>query len=597
MIELNDVWWRYITCSEWALKGIHLKIADGEFVGIVGPNGAGKTSLAMCMNGLIPNNYQGILKGDTFVGSINTRERSVAEASKDVGFVFSDPESQFLSMTVEEEIVFGLENMGLPREEIRDRLNWVLTVSHLSEEYLEKPPYELSGGQKQKVAIAAVLAMKPSVIILDEPTSQLDPIGKSEVFDVLEELKRSYNATIIVIEHRMEKLATLASRMLLVHDGRIVKDAPPQKFFDDIDFILQHEIFPPEMMLVFSKLRKAGHYKKAIPLSIERGAQELKQLLPTRNGILTQIAREPVTGKYGSEIVKVENLEFAYPDGTLALKGVNLTIRQREFLAFIGQNGSGKTTLAKNIAGLLKPSSGRVLVEGQDTRQLPTTQLAIKIGYIFQNPDHQLFNDTVYKEIGYGPSNLQLSAEQIAARVAEAMKIVGLDSSYSDEHPFFLPKGLRQRVSIGSILALRPSVIIVDEPTTGQDFKQSREIMEFLKGLNALGHTIIIITHDMPIVARYAHRTICTMDGRILLDGPTRGVFREVEKLASTFVRPPETTMLAYKLKDLDVPADLLFPEEMFAWLDSALSGNQASIDQTITDRDRSAYTYTRSGL
>jgi energy-coupling factor transport system ATP-binding protein len=270
--------------------------------------------------------------------------------------------------------------------------------------------------------------------------------------------------------------------------------------------------------------------------------------------------------------IQVEGTTFAYPDGTLALKGVDLAIRKGEFLAFIGQNGSGKTTLAKNIAGLLKPSSGRVLVEGQDTRKLPTSKLATKVGYIFQNPDHQLFNETVYKEIAYGPSNIGLSSEQIQDRVNEAMRIVGLDETYTGEHPFFLPKGLRQRVSIASILALRPSVIIVDEPTTGQDFKQSREIMDFLKELNGLGHTIIIITHDMPIVARYAERTVCTMDGRILLDGSTRDVFKAVDLLSSTYVRPPETRMLAYNLNDLGMPQDILLPEEMIETIKHTLA-------------------------
>lgn len=563
MIKLEDVWWRYLERQEWALKGVNLTISDGEFVGIVGPNNAGKTTLTMCMNGLIPNNYQGILKGNTLVEGKNTREHSVGETSRDVGFVFSDPESQFLSMTVEEEIVFGLENMGLPIEEIAERLNWAMKVSHLDKEYLEKPPYELSGGQKQRVAIAAVLAMKPKVMILDEPTSQLDPIGKAEVFDVLEELKRSYNATIIVIEHRMERLANLASRMLLVYDGQVITDAPPSIFFEDVNSLLEHQLFPPEPMIILSQLRKSGYYTGKIPLSLEQSTKELRKVLNGKKFVAKTRSEDNEPKSRGATIVQVEGVTFAYPDGTVGLKGVDLVISKGELLAFIGQNGSGKTTLAKNIAGLLKPSSGRVLVEGVDTHQLPTSKLATKVGYIFQNPDHQLFNETVYKEIAYGPSNIGLGPAQIEDRVTEAMRIVGLDKSYREEHPFFLPKGLRQRVSIASILALRPSAIIVDEPTTGQDFKQSREIMDFLKELNGLGHTIIIITHDMPIVARYAERTVCTMDGKILLDGSTRNVFKAVDLLASTYVRPPETRMLAYNLQDLGIPQDLLLPEEM----------------------------------
>lgn len=260
--------------------------------------------------------------------------------------------------------------------------------------------------------------------------------------------------------------------------------------------------------------------------------------------------------------VKVEDLTFVFPDGTVALKDVSLEIKEGEFLAFIGQNGSGKTTLAKNIAGLLKPTKGRVLVMGEDTRKIPTPKLATMVGYIFQNPDHQLFNDTVYKEIAYGPRNLKLPEEEVQSRVEEAMRIVGLPPEFKSKHPFFLSKGLRQRVAIASILALRPKLIIVDEPTTGQDFKQSIEIMDFLKYLNGLGHTIIIITHDMPIVARYAERTVCLSHGRILLDGTTREVFRQVDILRKAYIKPPQITMLAQRLQEYGMPGGVLTVEE-----------------------------------
>ena len=262
-------------------------------------------------------------------------------------------------------------------------------------------------------------------------------------------------------------------------------------------------------------------------------------------------------------LVNVENLTYIYPDGTLALENINLTIEPGEFLAFIGQNGSGKTTLSKNIAGLLKPTKGRVLVEGKDTRDMPTSELAVKVGYIFQNPDHQLFNQTVYDEIAYGPRNLKLPKEEVDKRVLESMKTVGLGEDYKLSHPFFLSKGLRQRVAIASILALRPKLIIVDEPTTGQDFKQSIEIMNFLQKLNKLGHTIIIITHDMPIVARYARRTVCMSRARILLDGPTSEVFEQVETLKKAYIKPPDITRLAHALRKYGYKPGILSVDEM----------------------------------
>ncbi len=269
----------------------------------------------------------------------------------------------------------------------------------------------------------------------------------------------------------------------------------------------------------------------------------------------------------GEVAVDVQNVTFVYPDGTVALRGVNLRIERGEFLAFIGQNGSGKTTLSKVIAGLLKPTEGRALVFGMDTREAKTSYLATKVGYIFQNPDHQLFNDTVYNEVAYGPRNLKLPPEEVEERVREAMRIAGLSDEYREEHPFFLSKGLRQRVAIASILAMRPSVIIVDEPTTGQDFKQSIEIMDFLTDLNRQGYTIIIITHDMPIVARYARRTVVMADGEILMDAPTRKVFEEAEVLERAFIKPPQITLLADALADLGAPRGALTPWELVEWV------------------------------
>ncbi len=262
-------------------------------------------------------------------------------------------------------------------------------------------------------------------------------------------------------------------------------------------------------------------------------------------------------------VINVENVSFTYPDGTVALVDVDLEIYDREFVAFIGQNGSGKTTLAKLIAGLLKPTKGRVLVYGMDTRKASIHQLATHVGYVFQNPDHQLFNMTVYDEVAFGPRNLMLPEEEVRKRVMESIKIVGLSEEYLSESPFFLPKGLRQRVAIASILALRPKTIIVDEPTTGQDFKQSIEIMDFLKHLNKLGHTIIIITHEMEIVARYADRTVVLANGKKILDEPTRTAFTRTDVLAKAFVKPPQITRLAQSLADLGFRRDILTVDEM----------------------------------
>lgn len=253
-------------------------------------------------------------------------------------------------------------------------------------------------------------------------------------------------------------------------------------------------------------------------------------------------------------IIEISSLHFIYPDGTYALKGIDLSIKEREFVALIGQNGSGKTTLSKLIAGLLKPTRGNIIVDGVDATKTPLNLLVTKVGYVFQNPDHQIFNSTVYREIAYGPENLGLPEEEVDKRVRESAKIAGISEEYFEEHPFFLPKGLRQRVAIASILALRPKIIIVDEPTTGQDIKQADEVMGFLRKLNSENNnTIIIITHDMRIVAEYTQRTIVMANGRIILDGETREVFSHPEILKQSYIEPPNITKLSLILKDCGI--------------------------------------------
>jgi energy-coupling factor transport system ATP-binding protein len=265
-------------------------------------------------------------------------------------------------------------------------------------------------------------------------------------------------------------------------------------------------------------------------------------------------------------LIEVSNLFFSYPDGTLALRNISLDIYANQFIAFVGQNGSGKTTIAKCLNGLLKPNSGHVKIDDLDTREKGATKkIVTKVGYVFQNPDHQLFNNTIYKEIAYGPRNIGLGEKEVDERVREAASVFGVEESIFQEHPFFLTKGLRQRVSIASILAMRPRTIIVDEPTTGQDLRQSLEVMNFLRNLwEKEGHTIIIITHEMPIVAQYAQRVVALARGKILLDGNTREVFAQPELLAQTFVKPPQITRLAQALGKYGIPKDILTVQEMY---------------------------------
>jgi len=279
-----------------------------------------------------------------------------------------------------------------------------------------------------------------------------------------------------------------------------------------------------------------------------------------------------------SQYLEVSHLDYTYPDGTPALFDINISIGEQEFVALIGQNGSGKTTLSKTMNGLFKPTNGSVIVDGIDTRGKGVVkQLVTRIGYVFQNPDHQLFNDSVQKEIAYGPRNINLSAAEVKARVDEAAKVAGVSLDLYATHPFFLPKGLRQRVAIASILALKPRTIIVDEPTTGQDMRQSIEVMEFLESLWKAGHTIIIVTHEMSIVAHYARRVVALRQGRILMDDTTRAVFAKPDILLQTYVEPPQITRVAQRLDGM-APRDILTVAEMQDAFRSTVSGSEHRI-------------------
>lgn len=273
------------------------------------------------------------------------------------------------------------------------------------------------------------------------------------------------------------------------------------------------------------------------------------------------------------KVIEVKDMHFHYPDGTEAIQGITLDIYEGEFVALLGQNGAGKTTFAKTLNGLLKPSSGYVKIAGIDTKLKGVVKkLVMHVGYVFQNPDHQLFNNEVKREIAYAPINVGLSPEDVEERVIDAARVAGIREEHFDMHPFFLTKGLRQRVAIASILSLKPKVIIVDEPTTGQDYKQSTEVMEFLKMLNEKeGHTIIIITHEMDVIAKYAKRVIALAKGKVLLDGPTNEVFAQADLLATTFVKPPEVTQLSQALSDFGIPNDIIDVDTLWTFFSNKI--------------------------
>lgn len=543
IVTLEEVSWKYGETEDWAINQLNLRVGRGEFLLVTGPNGSGKTTLCSMLNALIPFNYRdGTLKGRITVMGKDTATTSIAEFSQIVGMVFQEVEAQFLTLSVEDELVFGPENLGVPRQEIQRRLDWVLKLLKL-EGYNEKSPFELSGGQKQRVAIGAALTTLPKILVLDEPTSDIDPLGKVEVLATIRDLKESLNMTIILVEHLTDDVGLLADRVVLLRDGKLILEGPPREFFGNVETLKKNGVEPPQVSQVSFALRNKLPYT-AIPLTVDEFVQSIvpkidvgKKNLKSQPSSSQEAAGSPTSKS--EQLIELRDLWHTYPDGTVALKGVNLTIPKKgPIIALLGQNGSGKTTLAKHLNGILKPTKGYLLVDGFDTRSADRKELVQRVGYVFQNPDHQIANSTVAKEVSYGLENLGLSEEEINERVKHVLKFLDI-TRYANEQPFLLPKGIRQRTVIASILAMRPSVIVVDEPTTGQDAVNSRVIMEMLKALHAQGYQIILITHNMNIAAEYCGRTVVMSEGGILADGPTRAVFSQADILKRAYLRPP----------------------------------------------------------
>ncbi|MDQ3285903.1 MAG: energy-coupling factor transporter ATPase, partial [Actinomycetota bacterium] len=519
-----------------ALKGVDLEVDEGEFVVIMGPSGAGKSTLCVSLNGLIPHFFKGKMEGEVRVGGRSTREGKVGEFAQEVGLVFQDFEAQLFSTNVALEVAFGPENFRVERGEMVERVERMLGQVRLKG-FEKRTPATLSGGQKQRLAIASVLAIEPRILCLDEPTTDLDPVGKLGIFEIAEDLKDRDDVTLIVVEHETEETLD-ADRIIVLRDGEIAADRPAREVLRDVELLQESSVMPLQVTRFFHEM---GLWQGQLPLTPQDGVAEFRrrgwQVNPERHGRLVEADAKREEG-YGEPVIEVEGLTYSYPNGVVALEGVDLTVRRGEFLAVLGQNGSGKTTLVKHFNGLLKPTEGTVRVGEDETTERGLRSLGQRVGYVFQNPDHQIFSDTVSEEVAFGPKIRGMDEGEIRERVEEALAAVGMEGR-GDEDPFGLTKGERQRVAVASVLAVRPEVLILDEPTTGLDYAEQRSMMDLVKSLNESGSTIIAVTHTMWVVAEYAHRAVVVRDGKIALQGTVREVFVEEEELRDAALLPP----------------------------------------------------------
>jgi energy-coupling factor transporter ATP-binding protein EcfA2 len=559
IVEFKDVSWKYQGSTEKSLVNVNLEVKKGEVLVITGPSGAGKTTLCRCINGLIPHFFEGELEGEIHVAGMDVRTYDIPYLAAKVGLLFDDPSNQLFNSTVEEELAFGPENYGVPVEEIRQRIEEGLRFARLESQRL-KNPHTLSGGQQQACALAAIYTMRPEVFVLDEPTANLDPYGAQIVFQRLSELIQKERKTFIIVEHNLEAVLPYAHRLVVMDRGRIIASGKPPDVLKEVDLMEGIDLQVPHATQLAYALHKLGYYEDEIPFTAEGGIKLLKSvihMLPLKKNYI----RLNEGRRMSKVAVDIDRVSFTYPDGTVALKNVSLKIMEGEYVGFIGRNGSGKTTLAKMLIGLLRPTSGSIRIFGEDISQKSIAELARIVGYNFQNPDDQIFARTVREELSFAPRNLKLPENEIEKAVVEVARELEL-VDYLDTNPFNLSQGLRRRVAFGSTLTLNPRILVVDEPTTGQDYARAKVVMELCKRLNNEGKTIIIISHNMDLIAEYCGYVFVMKDAELLMEGTPRHVFSKPEILIQTSIVPPQITRIFHGLPVEGVPKDIVTMEE-----------------------------------
>ncbi|BDZ70867.1 ABC transporter ATP-binding protein [Methanobacterium petrolearium] len=523
-ISITNLSFKYLRSEEYALKNINLEVEKGEFIGLAGKSGCGKSTLLYHLNGIIPHAVNGVMEGKVEVCGLDTAKHEIPELATQVGMVFQNPEVQLFSVTVEDEVAFIAENLNYPVEKIKECLDFSLDAVGIND-LRERYPFELSGGEKQRVVIASAISVKPEVLVLDEPTSELDSQGREMVLDVIHQLNQA-GMTIIMAEHHLDDVATYLDRLILMDKGRIIADDTPQKIFKN-GLFENIGLRPPQTVEIGLKLGVP-----TLPLSVDDALDTFRKF-PIK-------AFPQEIFNYGLQIekmVEIKDLSFHYGDKK-ALHDINLSINQGEIVGLLGANGSGKTTLALLLMGLLKPSPGSVSVRGFNPEK-QRKELVNVAGFLFQNPEHQLFCDSVHSELAYGFEGSETVVDEI-------ISIMGLEQ-FRNEHPLTLSRGERQRVATATALVKKPEILIIDEPTTGQDWYHVSSFMNLVKRLNQEGVTIILITHDMRVAAEYCQRLVVMKDGSILLDRDTRNVFAELDLLKEAGLKPAPITEITLK--------------------------------------------------
>jgi energy-coupling factor transport system ATP-binding protein len=561
IIRLNDVSFAYApenAAPVQALKGVSLEIKAGEYVVVLGHNGSGKSTLAKHLNGLLVPS-----EGEVLIKRLSTRDRQhLRTIRQTVGMVFQNPDNQFVATIVEEDVAFGPENLGLARDEIVARVNWSLDRVELAQ-YRGRPPHQLSGGQKQRACIAGVLAMRPEVLVLDEATAMLDPLGRREVLAVARQLNRGEGVTVVAITHHMDE-ALEADRVIVMSAGQIVLQGTPREVFTQVERLRELHLDVPQPMQLAHALRARG-----IDFPSTLTPDELVAALRSRP-VPGRVTQQAVSPDPAPALIEVHNLQHFYMRGTplevQALHDVTLDVRQGEILGIIGQTGSGKSTIVQHFNALMTPHGGRVVALGMDLGDpgLDVRALRKRIGLVFQSPEAQLFEQYVGDDVAYGPRNLKLSRDEVRARVRKAMDAVGLPfEAFKDRITFALSGGQMRRVALAGVLALEPEVLVLDEPTAGLDPAGRDAVWDLVRDLRARGLTVVVISHNMDELAAAADRLVVIADGRVAMTGTAREIFAQSEALEPLRMLPPAITHAFRVVAGAEAPVVLSVDEAL----------------------------------
>lgn len=532
-----------------ALDGVNIKVEEGQFIAVLGHNGSGKSTFARHINALLTPD-----EGSMYVNGWDTKDESkLWDIRQSAGMVFQNPDNQIIATVVEEDVGFGPENLGVPTEEIWQRVNKALEAVEMTE-YRHSSPMRLSGGQKQRVAIAGVVAMKPKCIILDEPTAMLDPNGRKEVIKTVTELNKKEKVTVILITHYMNEVIN-ADKVFVMDKGKVVMEGTPREIFSHVEELKALGLDVPQVTEIAYKLGKQGIDMGGCVLTIDEFKERYKAatghaILNNKNISFNDIdgSRDDTERKL---LLEARNLKFVYEEGTANEKGalddVSLKIFEGEFLGIIGHTGSGKSTLIQHLNGLMRADSGEIYFNNENIydKEFSMPFLRKHVGLVFQYPEHQLFETTVLEDVCFGPKNLGLSREEAKEAAIKALTQVGLGENYYEKSPFELSGGEKRRVAIAGVLAMNPEVLILDEPTAGLDPKGRDNILNQLKLLQRERNiAIVLVSHSMEDVARYADRLVVMNGGKKLYDGPCREVFSHYRKLEEIGLAAPQVTYL-----------------------------------------------------